>query len=92
MELIALFINLVAAIWVYTDAKMRGKSNRSAFLWSLGTFLFLIVFLPIWLFSRPKLPEDFSAAGRLCRRCGNEYEDDPFYCPHCAYPLRTGRG
>ena len=51
-----LLIAVAAAGWVFYDARKRGKGYGGAFLWSLGTFLILIIFLPLWLFFRPPLP------------------------------------
>jgi uncharacterized membrane protein len=92
MEVIGLLIALIVAIWVYSDAKKRGKSSGSAFLWFLGTFLLLIVFLPIWLITRPKLPSELptTSTPQLCVHCGKYYEGNPSYCPNCGHELKRG--
>jgi hypothetical protein len=54
MDVFNLFIALLIAAWVFSDAKSRGMEGGSASLWSLGVFLLLIVFLPLWLIIRPK--------------------------------------
>lgn len=85
MEIIGLLFALAIAVWVFSDAKSRGKSTSSSFLWSLGTFLLLIVFLPIWLVVRPKLSSEFKATEKpkLCAHCGRYYEGLPSFCPNC---------
>jgi len=85
-----LLIPLIVAIWVYSDARKRGKSNLSAFLWSLSVFLLLIVFLPIWLITRPKLPGELPSVNlpQLCIYCGRYYEGTPHYCPNCGHKLK----
>ena len=84
MEIVYLIIPLIVSIWVYSDAKKRGKSDGSAFVWALGVFLLLIIFLPIWLLSRPRLPEEICAKNpQLCTHCGKYYEGLPLFCPNC---------
>jgi len=92
MELLLLVIPFIVGIWVYTDAKRRGKSGGSAFLWFLGNFALLIVFLPLWLITRPKLPGELQPAAtpRLCIHCGKYYEGNPSYCPNCGHELKGG--
>lgn len=51
-----LLLALGAAIWVFFDARKRGKGYPGAILWCLATFLVLIVAVPLWLFYRPALP------------------------------------
>ncbi|HHV80499.1 TPA: zinc ribbon domain-containing protein [bacterium] len=85
------FVVFFIAIWVYSDAKKRGKSRGSAFLWFLGTFLLLIVFLPIWLITRPKLLGELpiTRSPQLCPYCGKYYEGNPSYCPNCGHELKS---
>ena len=92
MEIIGVLIALIVGIWVYSDAKKRGKSSGSAFGWFLGTFLLLIVFLPIWLITRPKLPTELPATSRpkLCIHCGKYYDGNPSYCPNCGKKIDRG--
>ena len=81
MEYLGLAIAFVAAFWVYTDAKNRGKTTVKAFLWFLGVFFVLILFLPLWLITRPKV--------KLCSYCDEYYESDGS-CPGCDVELRGG--
>lgn len=89
MELIGLFIAFIVALWVFSDAKARGKSGGSAFLWFLGTFILLIIFLPLWLIVRPKLSSEFvvTEKPKLCAHCGKYYEGIPSFCPNCGESL-----
>ena len=89
MELLALVILLITSAWVFSDAKARGKSGGSAFMWSLGTFLLLIIFLPLWLIVRPKLSSELTviAKPKLCVHCGKYYEGIPSFCPNCGESL-----
>ena len=84
MELIGLAIAFVVAFWVYSDAKNRGKTTGRAFLWFLGVFFVLILFLPLWLITRPKV--------KLCPHCGEYYEygASDIFCPRCGVELRAG--
>ena len=92
MYIIGLLIALGVGIWVYTDAKKRGKTSGSAFVWFLGVFFLLIIFLPAWLITRPKLPEEVKTTEqhqpKLCPHCGKYYEGSPSFCPNCGQSLR----
>lgn len=48
-RIIGIVIAAVAAYWVYQDAKER---NMNAMLWAVGTFLVLIIALPLYLIMR----------------------------------------
>lgn len=48
-------ISLVAAIWVYYDTTRLKQSLSNKFMWIIATFLLWIVFLPIWLLTRPTI-------------------------------------
>ena len=45
--IIAMLIPMLAAFWVFIDAKEKGRSEGQALLWAIGTFMALIIFLPI---------------------------------------------
>ncbi len=92
MELIAWLFLLVVSAWVYSDAKERGSNSPA--MWAIGTFLFLIIVLPIWLIKRkPKVqrmvqvqappPIPSPAQAKLCPHCGKYYEGTPIFCPNC---------
>lgn len=89
MELIGLIIAFFIAIWVFSDAKERGKTGGVAFLWFLGTFAILIIFLPLWLIVRPKKQSEVMIIDKpkLCVHCGKYYESDPSFCPNCGKPI-----
>ncbi len=53
MELVGIIIAVIAAIFVFFHAWIRQVPIWAALLWSLGTFLILIVVLPIYLLVRP---------------------------------------
>jgi hypothetical protein len=64
----SLILGLLAAVWVWWDATIRGHKN--AVWWALGTFLVLIVVLPLYLYHRaygPKAEHEFSWK---CKSCG----------------------
>ena len=54
MELVGILIALIAAIFVFLHAWIRQVPIWAALLWAVGTFLFLIIVLPIYLLIRPK--------------------------------------
>lgn len=90
MKFIGLLVVIIIAIWVFSDARSRGKSYGVAFGWFLGTLFLLIVFLPFWLIVRPKKYSDVLIEKRpkLCHHCGKSYEDSPSFCTNCGKSLR----
>lgn len=48
-SLIGVLLGAAASYWVFSDARGRGYSFSGALLWSIGTFLLLIIFLPLYL-------------------------------------------
>ncbi len=85
MQFLGLAIAFIVAFWVYTDARNRGKTTGKAFLWFLGVFFVLILFLPLWFITRPKVRS-------CCPHCGEYYEsgDSDIFCPSCGVELRGG--
>jgi|GEM_PF-555438 len=86
--LIALVVLIFIGMWAYKDAKSRGKSTGEALFWSIGIFLLLIIFLPLWLFIRPEVKSPAivhtqTHEPRLCTNCGKYYDGTPSFCPNC---------
>jgi hypothetical protein len=54
MEFTVAILTLLAAAWVFFDARERGKGIVVAFLWCLGTQLLPIIILPLWIIKRPE--------------------------------------
>ena len=84
-ELIGVLIAFFVAFWVYNDAKERGSSSPLG--WSIGVFLLLIVFLPLYLIMRPAKKIVISNP-QLCKFCGKYYESNPDFCPNCGKNLK----
>lgn len=51
--IIGLAAGITGALWTYRDASTRGRGNPT--LWAVGVFFFLIILLPIYLFTRRPL-------------------------------------
>lgn len=49
MELVGIVIAVIAALFVLLHARIRQLSLWAAIGWSIGTFLFLIIALPVYL-------------------------------------------
>jgi hypothetical protein len=97
MEWVGVFFAFCVGLWVAGDAEKRGKSKGAAFLWFLGTWMLLIVFWPVWLLTRPKLPSElpivrFQSEPQLCCHCGKYYDRDPIFCPNCGQSLKQLAG
>lgn len=83
LQFLGMSIAFIVAFWVFVDAKIKGKTTGKAFLWFLGVFFALILFLPLWLITRPKV--------KLCRYCGEyyEYEESDAFCSECGVELQS---
>ena len=51
-------LGLIAAGWTFEDSRKRGMDISSAWVWAIGVFLLLIVFLPLYLWRRPQIHSD----------------------------------
>ncbi|MEE9604651.1 MAG: hypothetical protein V3V70_03690, partial [Candidatus Scalindua sp.] len=95
-RIIAIFIAAGIAFWVYNDAQKWGHRTNVAIGWSVGVFLLLIIFLPLYIITEliraRRLIE--STGGRKpeiltpCEFCGKHYNGNPTYCPHCGHMVR----
>lgn len=92
---LGLFIAFLVGCGVASDARSRGKSWAGAIFWGLGVWLMMILFLPLWLISRPPHPSQAHAKdGRrdrgveLCVDCGKYYEGRAAFCPNCGQVIR----
>jgi hypothetical protein len=96
LEILLFLVPVVAAFWVFFDARKRGYSTGKSFLWALGVFLAMIIFLPLYLLDRRRKMSLASAppsAGARpsvsCFYCGRPYEGNPKLCPHCGQNLKV---
>jgi hypothetical protein len=89
-ELFGVITAALVGVWVYRDALKRGKSPFTALLWGMAVFMALIIFLPLWLITRPKTQlkpeintteEEFS--WRPCPLCRKYIKGKPPFCPKC---------
>jgi endogenous inhibitor of DNA gyrase (YacG/DUF329 family) len=85
MEWIGYIAAVAASIWVYRDAKSRYSSHPG--LWAFGVLMVLIVFLPLYLWFRPKKP--CTAISKHCPHCAKPYEGTPNFCPTCGQTLKS---
>lgn len=53
MKYIVFMLSFIAAVWVFIDARQRGKGLIVSLLWCAGTQLTSGLLLVIWLFARP---------------------------------------
>ena len=72
---------LLVAAWVMIDASKAGRSGFVTFLWGLATFLFLLIALPAWLYSRGSNKAVIVDAP--CQYCGQPTDKNSAYCSHC---------
>ncbi len=94
---IGMLIAAAIAGWVRFDAGKRGFKTGAAIGWSVGVFLMLIVFLPIYLWVRRKHPyvtgtaltTNAPIAGVPCPYCGYSNAGDPDYCGKCGRQMRS---
>ena len=84
MHTIAMLIPLLVGVWVFLDAKSRGKDLSGAMLWGFGTFLLLIIVLPLWLLLRPRAGGASSADKYSRAKAQNFYSQEPkLFCTQC---------
>ena len=93
---VGILIAGLIAVWVGLDAKKHGLKNSTAVGWGIGVFFLLIVFLPLYLWSRRKASPAGAAptsaapiAGVPCRYCGYENAGNPDYCGKCGRQMRS---
>ena len=104
---IGLLIAAFAAYWVFNDSRRLGHETGTSLMWSLGTFAFMLLFLPLYLIvgrkprtvRREERVVDVEAVPveetMLCPMCGAKVREDFKVCPYCSYTLRpkcTGCG
>lgn len=84
LELLPWGLLLLLSAWVYSDAKERGSDSPG--MWAFGTFLLMIVVLPLWFIKRkPKVQRLIES--KLCPHCGKYYAHTPAFCPNCGQKL-----
>lgn len=98
-----ILVRLVAAFFVYYDAKKRGHETIRAILWSVGSAIVPYVILPLYLLVGRKTKEhkqyynndviDIEATvveeTINCTRCGSKVKEDFLVCPYCQQPTGT---
>ncbi len=96
MMRLILIINLLVALWVFYDAQKKGFTLWQSFLWAMGVFFLLIIFLPLYLIVRRRkggwqtkeVPLS-SSAMKVCFYCGRPYGGEPERCPNCGQNLKA---
>ncbi len=95
MYLFAIIIAYLIAAWVFEDGQKRYPTKSVApWMWAIGTFLFMIIFLPLYLIFRPKKHENRKTGElsqgqdrlkdpSLCINCKNKLKDDGVFCSNC---------
>jgi len=78
---IGLLFAAMLGAWVYSDAQTR-RAPRPLW-WGVGTFLFAIVALPMWLWKRPPLPGSRASGPRRCPWCHDPIQPTAVSCMHC---------
>lgn len=82
--IVSFAIAITAALWVSSDARRQGYNSKTRILWSVGTFLIMIIFLPAYLIFRStqkketKTPED-----KPCVYCNESCSVNAKVCQHC---------
>jgi hypothetical protein len=78
LTLFGLLIAGLVAVWVYQDARDRGAHQPG--LWAVGTFLLMILVLPMWLLTRPAKG---SGSLRACPHCAESIQYAATVCRFC---------
>ncbi len=100
MHFIILIIGVIAAYWVYNDARRFGYATGTALMWALGTIPLPYIFLPLYLLlgrrpravSRPPEVVDIEAVPVeetiYCPMCASKVKEEFQTCPYCSHTLR----
>jgi len=88
MQFIGVGLAALIALWTARDALRRGREPGEAWLWGMGVFLALIIFLPVYLYFRARPANGVAKSQTPCRYCGALNEGDPIYCPRCSNQLK----
>ena len=97
---ISMLIAAFAAYWVFNDSRRLGHETGTSLMWALGTFAFMILFLPLYLvFGRkPKAVKRHAEVIDIdavpveetmhCPMCGGRVKEEFKNCPYCGYTLK----
>lgn len=100
MHVLILIAGVIAAYWLYNDARRFGYGTGTALLWAAGTIPFPYVFLPLYLvFGRKpqavrRPPEVVDVEGvpveetMICPMCGGKVKEEYKACPYCSHTLK----
>jgi len=88
MQFVGICLAGLTGLWTARDALRRGREPGEAWLWGMGVFLALIVFLPIYLCLRTQSAGGAPKSQTTCRYCGASNDGDPIYCPRCSKQLK----
>jgi hypothetical protein len=97
IRIIGVVIAAGIAYWVYNDAQKWGYSKNAAIGWSVGVFLLMIAFLPIYILTALKRARrqlekpgarQSATMSTSCVHCSKLYYGNPNYCPHCGHLVR----
>jgi hypothetical protein len=100
MPMISMLVGILAAFFVYNDAKSRGHGPITALLWAAGSTIAPIVVIPLYfLFGRKAKSPDKSYDNDIidieatvveetinCPTCGREINGELVTCPYCQQP------
>ncbi|MCX7780344.1 MAG: zinc ribbon domain-containing protein [Negativicutes bacterium] len=102
MSFVFLAIAAIAGYWVYSDSRSRGHEFGSTLLWTLGTLVMPLVFLPLYLLlgRKTSMPSSRRDADIIdveatpveetsrCPMCAGRVKDEFKVCPYCAFTLK----
>jgi len=98
IKVIGVVIAAGIAFWVYNDAQKWGYSKNAAIGWSVGVFLLMIVFLPLYIVTEMRRARQqlellkgsrrSAVTSTTCGYCSKAYYGNPNYCPHCGHLVR----
>lgn len=100
MHTVLIIIGVVAAYWIYNDARRLGHERAAALLWAVGAVPFPFICLPLYLIlgrkpkhvRRPAEVIDVEGVPveetTYCPMCGGKVKEDFKVCPYCSHTLK----
>ena len=95
MKLLAIIAAVIVSLYIYYDARKKGYTTTTAYLWLVASLFFPIIVIPFYFLSnfRKSLGKNRGYKVRenildsFCPKCGEAVSKIDEICPHCGNKL-----